>query len=360
MPRPVGRGRSELACRARSRGGGNTDEAAWISDGAPLPCSIGAPHRQAKAVLFTQGRRSPKRQVSRHSSTPQRAGGAEVDHPDKNPENKETAEASFRKVAEAYEVLRDPEKRRRYDTFGPAGLEGAGPGVHGGFSRNHADNIFNAFFGGPDWGPKSDYLFSTPCDYGDQLATDSAAARDRPVQPLRESRPQSSGRGKSQDPFGLGGGLLGGEPSRFSFDTGAGAPGRPRRAAHAAHAKPPGVSVVVRGLTKAPEHNGRSAQICRWDEARERYDVRLDAGDMLSLRPGSVVQLCAVEMTALESRPELNGLRGRIFGFDEAPEAGTGCSWTTSPRPSPCSPPTACSWTRACGCCSGACPAHRS
>jgi len=207
-------------------------------------------------------------------------------HPDKNPENKETAEASFRKVAEAYEVLRDPEKRRRYDTFGPAGLEGAGPGVHGGFSRNHADNIFNAFFGGPDWGPKSDYLFSTPCDYG--------------------------------DPFGLGGGLLGGEPSRFSFDTGAGAPGRPRRAAHAAHAKPPGVSVVVRGLTKAPEHNGRSAQICRWDEARERYDVRLDAGDMLSLRPGSVVQLCAVEVTALESRPELNGLRGRIFGFDEA------------------------------------------
>jgi len=66
-------------------------------------------------------------------------------HPDKNPNNPEEAEKKFVKIAEAYEVLQDPQKRAQYDRFGDAAFKNGGNG-----GSHHGNFNMNDFFSGFD------------------------------------------------------------------------------------------------------------------------------------------------------------------------------------------------------------------
>lgn len=69
-----------------------------------------------------------------------------------NPGDKE-AEAKFKEVNEAYDVLSDPDKKAKYDQYGYAAFDpsaggGAGFGGFGDFGGFDINDIFSSFFGG--------------------------------------------------------------------------------------------------------------------------------------------------------------------------------------------------------------------
>ncbi|XP_073281135.1 uncharacterized protein [Primulina huaijiensis] len=127
-------------------------------------------------------------------------------HPDKNPNDKKAAEAKFKEISEAYEVLSDSQKRQIYDQYGEEGLKGqmpppdaAGPGGATffqpdpnmfRFNPRNANDIFAEFFGssspfggmGSGNGMRGGPRFSSSL-FGDHMFSSFGG----------ESRPMSSG-----------------------------------------------------------------------------------------------------------------------------------------------------------------------
>jgi len=214
-------------------------------------------------------------------------------HPDKNPNDKEAAEERFKVIKEAHEVLRDSDKRAAYDQFGKQGADcqaGGGAydqkqwasagrrGTSADFQMHGADaqdisDLFEVLFGG-----------------GGGFAFQQA--------------PGSAGVQFSSMPGGL-----------FAKG-GTGHVGAPNRASVPEYALPIGTSVIIHGLSTAPEHNGKMGRVRGFDPAKSRYEVDLGESS-LSLKPRNLTQQCKVVLRGIESKPALNGQQGVILGYDD-------------------------------------------
>lgn len=255
-------------------------------------------------------------------------------HPDKNPHQKEQAEEIFKKITEAYDVLRSAEKRRIYDQVGKQGLGGGVPADAGaagfggmpsggfgggGMTRNQADEIFRMFFSGSD--PFAAFAGGVPGGRNFMFQSGPGSGSSSQFQ-FQSSMDDDDGDGVPMV-FGPAG-FFSNRGRMRARTTGA---GKRSRAASSGvprdrplfYAMPVGTAVTVCGLEQAQEHNGRIGRVSGFDPADGRYTVNFEHPDgRLSVKPKNLTQMCRVLLTGLEGKPELNGRGAEIIGYDSA------------------------------------------
>jgi hypothetical protein len=198
-------------------------------------------------------------------------------HPDKNLDKKQQAENDFRRVSEAYSTLSDDEKRKLYDSCGKERLQGGmkhGCGSTGEMSAEQTEALLRSLFGARS-DPGCNFAIPSP---GFNIDVGSI------FEGLAGQGGRGCHNGNRQEPE---------------------------------YALPIGTSVVIRGLVNAADHNGKTGSVKSFDEVHRRYQVVLqEDGSLVAVKPQNLTQQCSIEVVGLESKPELNGTVGDIFGYE--------------------------------------------
>lgn len=242
-------------------------------------------------------------------------------HPDKNPDNTE-ATNNFQKISEAYAVLSDPKKRKLFNQYGiqgvnaadnmdesqmPQGGFGGFPGGGGGGGVHHmseaeAQAFFSQFFGGSD---------PFMGGFGGPSMSFSTRSSGFPS----GSRSSQTHIGSNGDPFsmmfnsGMGQGMR-------SSNIRSSRPSEPRY-----DAIPPGTIVSLKDLVNAPDRNGDIGQIKQYVPSTGRYVVQIeDSVETMSVKPSNLLQHLKVRIHDIQNQPELNGKTGTVLAWNQAKE----------------------------------------
>jgi len=250
-------------------------------------------------------------------------------HPDKHANKPEAeraaAEAKFKEVSEAYEVLTDKDKRACYDRYGEEGLKAGGmppPSGMGGMGGMPGGAHFSFSSGGGGGGgmdaARAEALFREL--FGGGLSGGMGGGLGGAM---------GGGMGRSS----MGGGLFGGDDEAFASmmmgrGLGGGVKGMPgigglkrQRSCHArapVNVLPAGTVVRLSGLNGSAHLNGVSGTISEHDAARQRYVVSLPDGSSIAVKPSNVQQVLSDATVVGTSKAELNGKVAASATYDTA------------------------------------------
>jgi curved DNA-binding protein CbpA len=236
-------------------------------------------------------------------------------HPDKNPDN-EGATKNFQKISEAYATLSDAKKRQLYDQYGEEGVTMADQMGENGSPHFHGGGGPNIHFQPGHGGGGGGMHHMSPEDANAFFA--QFFGHDDPFGGHRSSFNHGGGpRGNQMDPFasmfgGMPMGGMGGIPGMRSAT---------RPPVKRYDAIPNGTIVSLTKLISRPDKNGDRGEIQGYDPATQRYTVALeDSDERLKVKPSNLLQHVHVKVHGVESQPDLNGARGTIMAWNEQKE----------------------------------------